>query len=559
MSQSSIENINSQEPGHAIEGSNSEDAFEPKGSPETEIQNVLESELNIGEELPAKAPDDDTNDIALFAVSDEDTSNDKACDVDDVNDRSVKDIITLSLPEPPLDTFHPYIKEAILDISKCKRCPVEVPLSAIIALAAGLVGRSRKIRIKKGWAEPGNYYLCLVAPSATGKSPGQSVVFGPVYRTEKISQDDHKKAMDEYELELLSWQKTKDPVTPKPQPPKRKDIILDDWTIESVSDSLLSNPKGVLLIRDELSGLFMDLDKYSGEKGSTKTKLMTAYDAKTPWKITRVKNDRNGYVPNPCLSIYGGIQPAVVCETFSDQDKFSGFLGRFDFIQAVQKEPATFTTDSESNQTIKTIENLCDGLDKLSLTPDGESEYIEVSDAAQKIFIKWHDEIAHESWFSSDETENGLLTKVRARGLRICLLIHCMDAVLDGKNEMIPVSDITMIRALKLIDWLRLQTQATWQMLKLVAQAPNGQDMRIAQAIISLQNQIKDAWLSTNDITEQVNLGQEKRFNISSNTTGRICSRLGLENKRRSSARGFLITPEDIGRMTNLLPLKQVP
>jgi len=557
MPQSKTTNINDQELSQDLAESTLADGLRSVGVSESEIQNALKSRFNTGGKVPATVLESDTCDTMNNVVSQGKSSNDNGCDTYDTCDAYFKDIKILSLPEPPLDSFHPAIQEAILNISKCKQCPIEVVISAFIALAAGLVGRSRLIRIKKGWSEPGNYFLAIVAPSSTGKSPGQSAVFKPVYHMEKTSQDNYQKVLAEYELEIISWEKARNPGTPKPQPPKKKDIILDDWTIESVAVSLSSNSKGVLLTRDELSGLLMDLDKYSGEKGSTKTKLMTAYDAKNPWKISRVNTDRDEYIPNPCISLYGGIQPAVVCKIFSDQDQFSGFLGRFDFIQAVQKKPATFTFDEESNKTIQTIEKLCNGLDKLALTPDGESKHIEVSGKAKNIYIKWHNDLAEEAFYSSDETESGLLTKVKARGLRICLLLHCMEAILEDKSEMSPISSDTMTKALKLMDWLRVHTQATWLMLKQEAQIPTGHEMRVAQAIMFIQDQIKNGWLSTGDIAKKVNEAQNKRFHLSTIEIGKICTKLGLEKKPTSSARGFLITPEDIIRLINLLPVKQ--
>jgi hypothetical protein len=529
--------------------------FENDFDDSSDTDDFFESEpvgLNTDENDPFSELDDDTDDPFKNEPSLFEPCNDSGSDEADTNDVGFKNIKTLSLPEPPLESFHPAIQEAVLNISRSKQCPVEVPVSAVIAAAAGLVGRSRRIRSKKGWSEPGNLFLGLVAPSSTGKSPGQSAVFKPIYRIEKLSQENYSNAMISYETDLDNWEKTKGPNNPKPQKPERKDLILDDWTIESVSESLLKNPKGVLLIRDELSGMLMDFDKYSGGKGSTKTKLMTAYDADKPWKITRVNADRNGYIPNPSISLYGGIQPAVICKMFSGQDQQSGFLGRFDFIQAVQKKPATFTTDEETDQTIKTIEKLCIGLDSLSLTPEGESKHIDVADDAKTLFREWHDNIANEGFYSADEDESSLLAKIRARGLRICLLLHCMDSVLDDADEMIPISRDTMSRALSLMDWLRIHTQATWRMLRLKAQAPTGQQIRVANAIINIEHQIKKGWLSTADITQEVNSGQQKRFHLSNINIGKICSDLGLENKATSSARGFLITSENITWLRNL-------
>lgn len=557
MPQCSTKNDNDQELNQDLAESTIGDGLRSVGVPASEIQNVLRSRLNTGGKLPQTALEDDTCDTKQNVVSHEKGSNNNGCGTCDNSDRSFKGITTLSLPTPPLDSFHPAIKDAILNIAKCKQCPVEVPVSAFIAVSAALVGRARQIKIKEGWREPGNLFLAIVARSAAGKSPGQSVVLKPVYHIEKKSQDDYQKTVEQYELDLRSWEKAKEPRPPKPQKPQRKDIVLDDWTTESVFESLLSNPKGVLLMRDELSGLFMDLDKYSGEKGSTKTKLMTAYDTKSPWKTSRINTNRNGYVSNPCVSIYGGIQPAVACDIFSKQDQFSGFLGRFDFIQAVQKAPATFSAEEEVTQTIQTIEKLCTGLDKLSLLSDGESITIEVSKNAKILYKQWHDNLAEEAFYSSDEAESGLLSKVKARGLRICLLLHCMEACLTDQNEKFPISSDIMKKALILMDWLRAHTQATWRMLKQEAQTPTSQEVRVAQAIICLQNRIQNGWLSTGDIAQKVNDTQNKRFHLSAAMTGKICTSLGLVKKSTSSARGFLMTPEDIIRLLNLLPIKQ--
>jgi hypothetical protein len=463
---------------------------------------------------------------------------------------------TFSLPKPPLDAFHPYIKEAILNIADTKQAPVEVPLSALLALASGMVGRARCITIKKGWSEPGNLFFGLVAKSGAGKSPATNSIFRPVYQIEKKNQEQYRQEMDAYEMCLVAWQKKKDPEEPKPQPPGRKDIILDDWTIESAADALIWNPKGVLLYRDELAGMLLDLDKYTGEKGSTKTRLMTAYDTKKPWKINRINSRRMGYIQNPCVSLYGGIQDQVACELFQKGDQVSGFLGRFIFIQAIQKKAALFTEDEETDQTTRTIDYLVRSLEKIDLV-EGNSKYIGVKEDAKRLYIAWHDALSQEAWLCTDDSETGLISKVRAQGLRLCLLLHIIEKIMDGSNEMEAVSADTMSRALSMMDWLRAHTQATWQMLKQKAQAPTGQAVRVAQAIFEIQDQIESGWLSTQVITDQANKGQDKRYCLQSNQVGRICTSLGLEKKPTRTAKGFLVTTDDITRLSEYLPTKK--
>jgi len=270
---------------------------------------------------------------------------------------------------------------------------------------------------------------------------------------------------------------------------------------------------------------------------------------------TQLETQIFGYIQNPCISLYGGIQDEVACELFQKGDQVSGFLGRFIFILAIQKKAALFTEDEETEQTTRTIDYLVRSLEKIDLV-EGDSKYIGVKEEAKRLYIDWHDALSREAWLCTDDSETGLISKVRAQGLRICLLLHIIEKIMDGSNEMEAVSADTMSRALVLMDWLRAHTKATWQMLKQKAQAPTGQAVRVAQAIIEIQDQIAGGWLSTQAITDQTNKGQDKRFQLQSNQVGRICTSLGLVNKPTREAKGYLVTPDDIARLSEYLPTK---
>lgn len=246
----------------------------------------------------------------------------------------------------------------------------------------------------------------------------------------------------------------------------------------------------------------------------------------------------------------------MACELFQKGDQVSGFLGRFIFIQAIQKGAALFTEDEETEQTTRTIDYLVKSLEKIDLV-EGNSKYIGVSQEAKRLYIAWHDALSREAWLCVDDGENGLISKVRAQGLRICLLLHIIEKIMDGESEMDAVSPDTMSRALTLMDWLRAHTQATWQMLKQKAQAPTGQAVRVAQAIFEIQDQIKSGWLPTQAITDQTNKGQDARFHLHAAKVGRICTSIGLEKKPTREAKGFLVTPDDLTRLSEYLPTKK--
>ena len=202
----------------------------------------------------------------------------------------------LFLPPPPpvpIEAFPPLLQDIRYEAAQAFVVPLEVPVCAVLALASACIGRVRGIIIKEGWAPHANLYLALVGESGTGKSPCANAILKSVFRVDHEMHQEWRKACDDYQLEqeryreaLKQYRKGEvDDPGPAPEKPKRRQVLADDATVESLTDALADNPRGILWLRDELAGLLLDLDKYSGEKGSTKTRLMSAYDS-NPWKTS---------------------------------------------------------------------------------------------------------------------------------------------------------------------------------------------------------------------------------------------------------------------------------
>ena len=110
-----------------------------------------------------------------------------------------------------------------------------------------------------------------------------------------------------------------------------RQLIVDETTLEGLSYVLEGNPRGILWHRDELAGLFKELDKYNGQKGCSLPRILSACDAGL-WKITRADSTRNNYIPHTMLSIFGAIQPRVLSDIFfKEKDIDSGLIPRFLF------------------------------------------------------------------------------------------------------------------------------------------------------------------------------------------------------------------------------------
>jgi len=470
------------------------------------------------------------------------------------------------LPPPPAVPLHVFplpVQDSILAAAEAFRVPLEVPTCAVLALVAACIGRVRGIIIKAGWVEHANLYLALIAKSGLGKSPCTRAFLGAIYRAEKQWNAEWRETQDRWQEEADAWQDAKrkhrrgegeDP-GPKPEQPKRRQLILDDATIESITDALAENPRGLLWCRDELAGLLMDLDKYSGKDGATKTRLMSAYDSGS-WKVSRANKARIGFIEHATLSIFGTVQPKTLAAIFCGHDAASGFLPRFLFVRAVQDRPATWTDATFDGRNRERIDSLAASLLALDFGDDGKPVIIGVAGSAKRLYRSWYDRLALEAWMGTDDDSDSLLSKLRGQCLRLALILHEMHAAILERDDRAPVSEETMAGAIALSNWLREHQGHAWKLIGGAGQVTESAplDVRVAAAIVALEGEIRGGMLPTARIAEHVNAGAGDAFHVDARAIGKCAARLGLVTRHfpDKSRRGVVLTSGHLARLRYL-------
>ncbi len=466
-------------------------------------------------------------------------------------------------PRVPVEVFPAVLQEIIRNAARAFVVPLEVPVCAVLALASACIGRARGIIIKEGWTPHANLYLALVGLSGTGKSPCANAILKSAYRVDFEMHREWQQASADYLLEKEKYREAvrqyrkgeiQDPGLP-PEKPKRRQVLVDDATVESLTDALADNPRGILWIRDELAGLLLDLDKYQGEKGSTKTRLMSSYDS-GPWKVGRVNQERNSYIPHATLSIFGTVQPAALADIFCGQDAATGFLPRFLFVRFVPDRPGIWTDHVFSKSRRAELDQITRALLALDFDSAGQPKFIGVKKDAKDLYVVWHDRLAMEAWMGTSDDENSVLSKLRDQCLRLALILHLLRAVTEEQSDTAPVTAETMGKAIQLADWFREHQRHAWALIgsaghKSSEAAPL--ERRVAQAILVLQGEIAGAALPTSRITEQVNAGVEKAFQLDARAIGKACRRLGLSSKPTNTARMTVIDEAALARLRTLV------
>lgn len=220
--------------------------------------------------------------------------------------------------------------------------PAIIAMSALAAAAAviddGIVLQPK--RLDPTWTESARLWVGIVGDPSTKKSPSISKAVRHVKRLESQLAEQNGAAYGDWKHRHEQWKEAKkaskgQDVPPEPEQPPMRRLIVEDTTVEALSETLKDNPRGVLCLQDELTGWFASMDAYKGGggKGANKDRAhwLEIYNGGRR-SIDRVTRGST-VVPNWSACIVGGIQPEMMRRIASGMCN-DGLLQRFMIIVA---------------------------------------------------------------------------------------------------------------------------------------------------------------------------------------------------------------------------------
>jgi hypothetical protein len=241
----------------------------------------------------------------------------------------------------------------------------------------------------------------------------------------------------------------------RPDPPKPPYLSISDATAEALAQQLQVQEDrglGLLLHRDELAGLFGNLNQYRSGRGSDSEQLLEAYDG-SGFRSLRVAAVNGGRSYSRChLSIWGTIQPAVLQALVADGDA-SGLWARYLFIPLPELvvRLASEESDEEADASEAAgalLARACDHVYRLpraSLTLDG---------GAREAFMDYEAQCQGEALSATLPAEGALMGKAPGKVLRISALLHLLWCWELGVKVSTPISAGAIERGILLVDHL---------------------------------------------------------------------------------------------------------
>ena len=259
-------------------------------------------------------------------------------------DFSILDDRRGELPNFPIDVFTPPWQELLLRASHGAGVRSEHVAVPLIGVASSLIGTARRVRVSRSWSEPMTLWSCVVAASGDRKTPGLNVTVRALDLIEKnnaaaasAKRLSHETRVQKAKEIAKKWKEEREAAL-KADPPREPPVMpidaidpgnfieprlyATDPTIERLAALLQVRPRGMMLIRDELSGLFANMGRYSG--GSDRPFWLEAWNGGRH-VVERVSGSIA--IDHLLVGVIGAFQPDKLARAFGgDED---GMYGRF--------------------------------------------------------------------------------------------------------------------------------------------------------------------------------------------------------------------------------------
>jgi hypothetical protein len=403
------------------------------------------------------------------------TSDVSVADLWDEPDLGILEADTAAPPAFDKDMLPPSVAEWCAGTAEAKGCPIDYVVGSLITSSSAWLGNARRVRVTPDWIEPSHAWVCLIGAPSSGKTPAMR----PFIEMSKMLEAEAAPAWEETtrghlrntEIAKVRLDKFKDEireaadrnVEPPPMPadavipdsPIRPRVLIADATIQEIGNVLKGNQRGLLMVRDELSGWLGDLDRYGGAGGDRAFYLET-WNGGTH-TIDRVKTTgKETQLEFASLALLGGLQPDKLKDALSGAD--DGLASRFIFIfpNSIPFRPLSYEHSERAEARHEKLKAAARNLHSLKMTEreDGSLApvYVPLHPDARLLFDKAREK-ADRQTRAAHGLAAGWYGKSDARILRLALTFEFLNWAMSGGPEPTQVSGEAVAWAASYLDY----------------------------------------------------------------------------------------------------------
>ena len=366
--------------------------------------------------------------------------------------------------------------------------PAYIALGVLAGLAAS-IGNTRRIVLKKGWTEPSVLWAAAVGESGTWKSPALDAALAPLRRIQGKAIDEYRVERKAYEEELERYNQAKrsrrrserDEDLTSPEPPVPWRILCSDITVEALACLLQNAPRGLLVVRDELSGWIKGFDQYKKVQGAEAAHYLSMHRA-GDLLVDRKTNSEIIYVRRAAVSVTGGIQPKMLTRVLGEEHLDNGLAARL-LLAMPPRRPKRWTDAEVSQSTAADFGDLYTDLLELQFGVDEEGNQIPIdlglSVSGKEAWVRFYNEHALEQ-IQREGDLAASFSKLEGYCARFALIVHVIrcqsgDPTLECENAV----DAGSVQAgVALTRWFAHETERVYAELGIAPAPPPSSNLQ---------------------------------------------------------------------------------
>ena len=260
--------------------------------------------------------------------------------------RFLRETIPPAPPLPLVETFGPRLANWIERAAEAKSAPPDYVVAGLLAVVGSAIGNTRWVQAWSGWSEPPILWTMLIGAPSSNKSPALDAVMGPLREVERELRRDMEgdvaawtEKAEVAKLTEAAWREAvKAAIKADETPPERPAsansgdapflprFAISDSTVERLGVILANQPRGTMMLRDELAGWLQGMTRYAG--GSTDRPFwLEAYGGRS-YPVERMGRDPV-HIERLSIGATGGIQPDRLKSLLMKSGDDDGLLARF--------------------------------------------------------------------------------------------------------------------------------------------------------------------------------------------------------------------------------------
>ncbi len=342
------------------------------------------------------------------------------------------------------------IRGACVDIAERLSCPLDyVAIPALVGAGTAL-GNSIGILPKEHdeeWVVHCGFWGGIVGSPGSMKTPALQASLKPLQHLEDQAAQSYKQAYaqyktskDAYDIAFSKFKTGKNNPAPTNEPikPVKTRYIVNDATYQALGEILAENPKGVLALADELSGLLQSLDTQGQE--AARGFYLSGWGGQGSYTFDRITRE-SVRLSRYQLAVFGGFQPdrikAYVKQSQGGSSKNDGLMQRFQLLAWPDlNEQFTLVDRPADRAALTCMENAVANLVEIaknqlishSIRKNGVC-LLHFDQAAQIKFNAWYVQNEQELRYGNiDSAEHGHFSKYRSLIPGLALLFHLLDS-----------------------------------------------------------------------------------------------------------------------------------